>query len=138
VRRSWAQDTTKGGRQRGPGSSKVHCLPACCRRCLVVGFPVPRLWPVAQVRPVWFKATRAACASVLIQMGASPAAVASVLGHADVKATMERYAALAPGFMRSQVEPLRLGFPVEAPAQVAAGAEAGQFAASLLQEEGEA
>jgi hypothetical protein len=90
------------------------------------------------VRPVQFKATRATCASVLIQMGASPAAVATVLGHADVKTTMEHYAALSPGFMRSEVERLRFGFPVpsEAPVRVAAGAEAGPFAAPLLQGEG--
>ena len=35
-----------------------------------------------------------------------------VLGHADVKTTMERYAALSPGFMRSEVECLRFGLPV--------------------------
>jgi hypothetical protein len=45
-------------------------------------------------------------------VGAPPAAVATVLGHADVKTTMERCAALSPGFMRSEVERLRMGFPV--------------------------
>ena len=73
---------------------------------------------------------------MLIQLGASPAAVATVLGHADVKTTMERYAALSPGFMRSEVERLKFGFPVEATVRVAAGAEAGPFAAPLLQGEG--
>jgi len=59
-----------------------------------------------------------------------------VIGHADVKTTMERYAAPAPGFMRSEIERLRFGFPVEAPVRAAAGAEAGSFAAPLLQGEG--
>jgi hypothetical protein len=103
------------------------------RRCPTHG---ARLWPVPQVRPVQFKATRATCASVLIQLGASPAAVATVLGHADVKTTMERYAALSPGFMRSEVERLRFGFPMEVPVRVVAAAEAVSFAAPLLQGEG--
>jgi len=38
--------------------------------------------------------------------------MATVLGHADVKTTLERYAALSPGFMCSEVERLRFGFPV--------------------------
>ncbi len=82
------------------------------------------LWPVPQVRPVQFKATRATCASLLIQAGAHPAAVSAVLGHSDVRITMERYAALAPGFLRSEVERLRLGVPAPveaAPVLAAAG-----------------
>jgi len=117
-------------RRRGPGCWRWAC---CSSRCPSHG---ARLWPVAQVRPVQFKATRATCASVLIQLGASPAAVATLLGHADVKTTMDRYAALSPGFMRSEVERLRFGLPVEAPVRAAADAEAGPFAAPLLQGEG--
>ena len=195
VRRSWARDTTKGGRARVI-PVPAECVPFLCaaaaasssdllfpgeggkmlgrgkrltpmlrramaRAGLVTGYVhkcrrpgcqhavaapdralrrcpshAARLWPVPQVRPVQFKATRATCASVLIQLGASPAAVATVLGHADVKTTMEHYAALSPGFMRSEVERLRFGFPVEAPVRVAAGAEAGPFAAPLLHGEG--
>ncbi len=68
-----------------------------------------------------------------MQAGASPAAVSAVLGHADLRITMERYAALAPEFLRSEVERLKLGVP--APAEAAAVAEvAAGFAASLLHE----
>ncbi len=90
------------------------------RRCPVDG---TALWPVPQVRPVKFKATRATCGSLLIQAGASPAAVSAVLGHADVRITMERYASMAPGFLRSEVERLRLG--IRAPAEAANAAAAG-------------
>ena len=61
--------------------------------------------------------------------------MATVLGHADVKTTMDWYAALSPGSMRSEIERLRFRFPVETPVRVAAGAEAGSFAAPLLQGE---
>ena len=48
---------------------------------------------------------------------------------------MERDAALAPGYLRSEVERLRFGvfMPEEEPARAVAGAEPGPFAASLLQ-----
>jgi len=68
-----------------------------------------RLWPVAEVRQVKFKATRATCASLLTQLGASRTAVSAVLGHADMKTTMAHCAALSPGFLRAEVERLRLG-----------------------------
>jgi hypothetical protein len=122
-------------KRRRPGCEHSEAAPdRAPRRCPSRG---ARPWPVPQVRPVQFKGTRATCASVPIQSGASPAAVATVLGHADVKATMERYAALSPGFMRPEVERLRFGFPVEVPVRAVAGAEAGPIAASLLHGAGE-
>ena len=51
---------------------------------------------------------------------------------------MERYAALAPGYLCSEVERLRFGvsMPQEGPARTVLGAEPGPFAASLLQGHG--
>ena len=129
------QEGAAGGVHHRPGSGDGCGARSATRGCTHVEFALDKalrrcpthgaaLWPVAQVRPVQFKATRSTCGSLLIQAGASPAAVSAVLGHADVRTTMERYAALAPDFLRSEVERLRLGLPppAEVPKVAAAGA----------------
>ena len=81
------------------------------------------LWPKAQVRPIRFHDLRHTCASLLLQAGCSLPVVSRVLGHADVRITLERYGHLAPDFMQSEVAKLRLG--VEAPVAATAAGESG-------------
>ncbi len=85
------------------------------RRCPIHG---DRLWPRAQVRPIRFHDIRHTCASLLLQSGCSLPAVSRILGHADVRITLERYGHLAPDFMRAEVEKLRLGLAAPEPAPV--------------------
>ncbi len=76
------------------------------RRCLVHG---DRLWPKARVRQIRFHDLRHTCASLLLQSGCSLPAVSLILGHGDVRITLDRYGHLAPDFMRGEIEKLRLG-----------------------------
>ena len=92
---------------RRPGCKhEEEAKDALVRRCPTHG---AKLWPKARVRPLVFHHTRHTTGSLLIQSGASPAAVQAVLGHADVRITMERYAHMAPDFLRAEVERLRFG-----------------------------
>jgi integrase len=65
------------------------------------------LWPKAQVRQIRFHDLRHNCASLLLQSGCSLAAVSRILGHADVRITLEPYGHLAPDLMQSEVAKLR-------------------------------
>ena len=71
--------------------------------------------------------------------GVNPAAVQRILRHSDPRITTEVYGHLAPGYLRAEVDRLALGLteaaPPELPQQVAAGAKAAPFAASLLQDD---
>ncbi len=68
-----------------------------------------KLWPTAQVRKVRFHDTRHTTASILILLGASPAAVQKILRHSDIRITMEIYAHLNPTYVREELEKLTLG-----------------------------
>jgi hypothetical protein len=88
------------------------------------------LWPKPQVRQIRFHDLRDTCASLLLQSGCSLAAVSRVLGHADVRITLERYGHLAPDFMQAEVAKMRMGVEapepvVETPVQAAAVGETG-------------
>jgi len=82
------------------------------RRCPVHG---DKLWPVAQVRPIRFHDLRHTCASLLLQSGVTLPTVSRILGHADVRLTLDRYGHLAPEFMRAELEKLTL-LPLPPPA----------------------
>jgi integrase len=70
--------------------------------------------------------------------GVNPAAVQRILLHSDPRITTEVHGHLAPGYLRAEVDRLAFGLadltPAGVPAQVAAGAKATPFAASLLQD----
>ncbi|MBI5069070.1 MAG: tyrosine-type recombinase/integrase [Deltaproteobacteria bacterium] len=72
---------------------------------------------MAQVRPIRFHDLRHTTASLLLQAGASIVAVSTILGHADVRITLDRYGHLAPDFMRAEMDKLRL-MPPQATAPV--------------------
>jgi len=65
-----------------------------CPRCAML------LWPKAKPRRLRFHDLRGTCASLFIQSGASPAAVAAVLRHTDPNLTMRRYAHMDPSYLR--------------------------------------
>ena len=69
-----------------------------------------------QVRQIRFHDLRHTTASLLLQAGASIVAVSAILGHADVRITLDRYGHLAPDFMQAEVDKLRL-IPRPAPDQ---------------------
>ncbi|MDA4132850.1 MAG: tyrosine-type recombinase/integrase, partial [Thaumarchaeota archaeon] len=72
-----------------------------------------KLWPVAQVRPIRFHDLRHTTASLLIEAGCSPASVQRILGHADVKLTMKRYAHTSKDFLRKEMGLLSFGLGPE-------------------------
>jgi len=86
------------------------------RRCPV---HVDKLWPSAQVRKIRFHDLRHTCASLMLQAGVTIVAVSRILGHADVRITLDRYGHLAPDFMRAEIEKLTLAPASEAPAPLA-------------------
>ncbi len=96
-----------------------HVEPAAdrgLRRCPIHG---DKLWPVPQVRPIRFHDLRHTTASLMLQAGVSIVAVSTLLGHADVRITLDRYGHLAPDYMRAEVDRLRL-LPRPAPDQTEA------------------
>jgi integrase len=106
-----------------------------CPRCTM------RLWPKPRPRRLRFHDLRGTCASLLIQSGASPAAVAAVLRHTDPNLTMRRYAHMDPGYLRQEINRLSFGpMPGMRPRSLApswgeegrAEGEPRPFAASLL------
>ncbi len=108
-----------------------------CPRCAM------RLWTKPKPRRLRFHDLRGTCASLLIQSGASPAAVASVLRHSDPNLTMRRYAHMDPAYLRQEINKLSFApaswqQPPEVQ-QARAGEGSGgsgfaPFAASLLQD----
>ncbi len=104
------------------------------------------LWPKAQVRPLRFHDLRHTTASLLMMAGANPAAVQRILRHRDPRITMEVYGHLTPGYLQAEVDRLQFGLRVSeavpadevAEQQLAANAESDPFAASLLQDSGDA
>ena len=92
-----------------------------------------------QARPIRFHDLRHTTASLLMMAGVNPAAVQRILRHSDPRITTEVYGHLAPGYLRAEVDRLALGLteaaPPELPQQVAAGAKAAPFAASLLHDD---
>jgi integrase len=70
-----------------------------------------RLWPKAKPRPLRFHDLRGTCASLLIQAGASLAAVAAVLRHSDPNLTIQRYAHMSPGYLRQEIDRLSFRLP---------------------------
>ncbi len=106
-----------------------------CPRCDM------RLWAKPKPRRLRFHDLRGTCASLLIQSGASPAAVASVLRHSDPNLTMRRYAHMDPAYLREEINKLSFApVPLHPPEvrQARAGEGSGgsgfaPFAAPLLQ-----
>jgi hypothetical protein len=103
-----------------------------------------KLWPSPQARPLRFHDLRHTTASLLIMASADLAAVQRIMRHTDPRITMEFYAHLAPGYLRSAIDRLAInpGEPEVDAAPVAATATAGPpsepadltpFAAPLLQ-----
>ncbi len=76
------------------------------RRCPTHGV---LLWPVPQVRPTRFHDTRHSTASLLIMAGANTASVQKILRHSDPRVTMQVYAHLSPGYLRSEIDRLKFG-----------------------------
>jgi len=107
-----------------------------CPRCDM------RLWAKPRPRRLRFHDLRGTCASVLIQSGASPAAVASVLRHSDPNLTMRRYAHMDPTYLRQEINKLSFapvshkqpwGLLQAQGGEGSGGADFVPFAASLLQ-----
>jgi len=98
-----------------------------CPRCSML------LWPKPKPRRLRFHDLRGTCASLLIQSGASPAAVASVLRHSDPNLTMRRYAHMDRGYLRQEINKLSFGFPQARGGEGSGETESNPFAASLLQ-----
>ncbi len=103
------------------------------RRCPTHGH---KLWPTAIVRPLRFHDLRHTTASLLMQSGCSPAAVQRILGHSDVKLTMDVYGHLAPGFLRDEIGRLTFGLPVETDVPPVPMALAAGFSSRLPQTPG--
>lgn len=107
-----------------------HALDAGPRRCPRCSFA---LWPRAKVRPIRFHDLRHTTASLLLQAGASIAAVQRVLRHADPRMTIETYGHLTGDFVRAELERLRFNpASVLAPERPAGSAESGPLAALVL------
>ena len=104
---------------------------ARCPQCTM------RLWPKAKTRPLRFHDLRGTCASLLIQSGASAAAVAAVLRHSDPNLTLRRYAHMSPAFLRQEIDRLSFGTPVVEDDRVRALASgnAEPFAALVLHDD---
>jgi hypothetical protein len=66
-------------------------------------------WPKSQVRPIRFHDPWRTCASLLLQPGCSLPVVSRVLGHADVRITLERNGHIAPEYLRAEVDRLSFG-----------------------------
>ncbi len=107
-----------------------------CPRCDM------RLWAKPKPRRLRFHDLRGTCASLLIQSGASPAAVASVLRHSDPNLTMRRYAHMDPAYLRQEINKLSFGpasgeqqgaWPEAQAGEGSSGAGFAPLAASLLQ-----
>ena len=103
-----------------------------------------KLWPSAQARPLRFHDLRHTTASLLIMAGADLAAVQRIMRHTDPRITMEFYAHLAPGYLRSAIDRLAINpgepqieaTPVAAtatPTSPAKPTDLAPFAAPLLQ-----
>ncbi len=89
-------------RRKGCGHVE-EATTADTRRCPDDG---RKLWPKAKVRPLRFHDLRHTTASLLMQAGASPAAVQRILRHRDVRITTDVYGHLAPKFLRAEVDKL--------------------------------
>jgi len=81
------------------------------RRCPVDG---RKLWPVPRVRQIRWHDLRHTTASLLLQAGASLAAVQRIMRHADPRITTEIYGHLEQGHLRAEVNRLRFGLPTAA------------------------
>jgi len=104
------------------------------RRCPKDG---RKLWPTPQPRQLRFHDLRHTPASLLLESGASLAAVSCILRREDPKLTMRVYGHLADDFLRDEMDRMKLG--VEAPRAVdheavrlSKAANAGSFAAPVL------
>lgn len=92
-----------------------------------------KLWPRPKVRKsIHFHNLRHTTGSLLAQARVPIAAVAAVLGHSDVRLTIQRYAHLSPDYLRSEVESLRLGVEPPDPVEPVSEPEALQAVASDL------
>ena len=67
------------------------------------------LWPKAKVRPLRFHDLRHTTGSLLLMVGANPAAAQRILRHSDPRITTEVYGHLLPGYLKAEVD--RLSFP---------------------------
>lgn len=91
----------------------------------VPGHPGPGPKPL--VRPIRFHSLRHTTATLLLSAGAGLAAVQRIMRHRDPRVTMERYAHLAPDFLRAEIdrltfEPKVTASPTAQAPEVVAGA----------------
>jgi integrase len=94
-------------RRKGCGHAE-QAQNAALRRCPEDG---RSLWPRPLVRPIRFHDLRHTTASLLVQLGASLAAVQRILRHSDPRITTEFYAHLTPRFLKAEIDRLALDPP---------------------------
>ena len=88
-----------------------------------------KLWPKVVVRKIRFHDLRHTTASLLLQSGASIAAVQRIMRHKNPKLTTEVYGHLEPGYLQDEINRLSFASPVSERIAIAAS-----FATDLLPE----